>query len=82
MMYETLEDFYSYVLSFYGEGAIYPMKATKDMVMEATQKYINSGADFCGDSIDREHIRDIMMRDYGLKMPTNKQRRASWRTVH
>jgi hypothetical protein len=38
------------------------------MVMEATEKYINSGANFYGDSFDREHVRDIMINDYGLKM--------------
>jgi len=69
MMYETLADFHVYVLSFYGQGGIYPMEATEDMVAEATQKYINSGADFAADSFDREHIRDIMIRDYGLKFP-------------
>lgn len=71
MMYETLDDFHTYVLSFYGDRGIYPMQASEDMVMEATQKYINSGADFCGDSIDRENIRDIMIRDYGLEFPNN-----------
>ena len=69
MTYEALEDFHTYVLSFYGQDGIYPMEATEDMVAEATQKYINSGADFCADSFDREHIRDIMIRDYGLKFP-------------
>jgi hypothetical protein len=68
MMYETMEGFYDYVLSFYGENGIYKIGATLDMVMEATQKYINSGANFCGDSFDREHVRDIMLNDYGLTM--------------
>jgi hypothetical protein len=67
-MYETMEGFYDYVLSFYGENGIYKIGATLDMVMEATQKYINSGANFCGDSFDREHVRDIMLNDYGLTM--------------
>jgi hypothetical protein len=59
-------EFINYVLSFYGLGGIYDMGATEDMILEATQKYITEGADFCGDSIDRELIRDIMIRDYGL----------------
>ncbi len=59
-------EFINYVLSFYGPGGIYDMGATADMILEATQKYITEGADFCGDSIDRELIRDIMIRDYGL----------------
>jgi hypothetical protein len=68
MMYETMDGFYDYVLSFYGDDGIYKIGATLDMVMEATQKYINSGANFCGDSFDREHVRDIMLNDYGLTM--------------
>jgi hypothetical protein len=68
MMYETIDGFYDYVLSFYGDDGIYKIGATRDMVMEATQKYISSGANFCGDSFDREHVRDIMLNDYGLTM--------------
>ena len=63
-------EFVNYVMSFYGAGGIYDMNATEDMILEATQKYISEGADFCGDSIDRELVRDIMIRDYGLKFPT------------
>jgi hypothetical protein len=63
-----MESFYDYVLSFYGDDGIYKIGATRDMVMEATQKYISSGADFAGDSFDREHVRDIMLNDYGLTM--------------
>ena len=64
-----MTEFYDYVLSFYGENGIYPIGASLDMVMEATEKYLNTpGTDFCGDSFDREHVRDIMLRDYGLVM--------------
>lgn len=66
---ESLEQFYSYVLSFYGSDGIYPIGATMDMVMEATEKYLREPeTKFCGDSFDREHIRDIMLNDYGLVM--------------
>jgi hypothetical protein len=64
-----LSDFYHYVLSFYGENGIYKMGATLDMVMESTKKYINSSDEFCGDSFDREHVRDIMIDTYQLKFP-------------
>ena len=64
-----LTEFFYYVMSFYGAGGIYDMNATEDMILEATQKYITEGADFCGDSIDRELVRDIMIRDYGLTFP-------------
>ena len=64
-----LNEFYSYVLSFYGPNGIYPIDATLDMVMEATAKYLKfPETDFCGDSFDREHVRDIMLNDYGLVM--------------
>ena len=37
------------------------------MVIEATAKYLKEGSiPFDGDSVDRENVRDIMMRDYGL----------------
>jgi hypothetical protein len=64
-----LAKFFYYVMSFYGAGGIYDMGATSSMVQEATQTYIEDGGDFCGDSIDRELVRDIMIRDYGLTMP-------------
>jgi hypothetical protein len=65
---KPMEEFYDYVLAFYGENGIYKIGATRDMVMEATQKYIKSSYQFCGDSFDREQIRDIMLNDYGLTM--------------
>ena len=58
-------EFINYVKSFYGPGGIYDMNATDDHIIEATFKYIRSGADFCGDSFDREHVRDIMIDDFG-----------------
>lgn len=44
------------------------MGATHLHIREATQKHINVCEDFCGDSIDRESVRDIMMRDYNLQL--------------
>ena len=66
-------DFYDYVLSFYGQDGIYDMGATLDEVMEATAKYLQSSETrFEGDSFDREMIRDIMIRDYGLEFTVPK----------
>ena len=59
-------NFVQYVRSFYGPGGIYDMGATDVMIIEATIQYINSGADFAGDSFDREHVRDIMINQYSL----------------
>jgi hypothetical protein len=59
-------NFVQYVRSFYGPGGIYDMGATDVMIIEATVQYINSGADFAGDSFDRENVRDIMCKQYSL----------------
>jgi hypothetical protein len=59
-------EFVNYVKSFYGPGGIYDMGATNEMIIDATFKYITDGADFCGDSFDREHVRDIMISEFGL----------------
>lgn len=69
MKQQSIDDFVYYVSNFYGSGGIYDMNATDEQIFEATQKYLKSGADFCGDSIDRENVRDILIRDYGLIFP-------------
>jgi len=63
-------EFINYVRSFYGPGGIYDMKATDEMIIDATIHYITEGGyKFCGDSFDREHVRDIMIERFGL-VPT------------
>ena len=60
-------EFINYVRSFYGPGGIYDMKATDAMIIDATMHYITEGGyKFCGDSFDREHVRDIMIERFGL----------------
>jgi len=60
-------EFINYVRSFYGPGGIYDMKATDAMIIDATIHYITEGGyKFCGDSFDREHVRDIMIERFGL----------------
>lgn len=76
---KPMTDFYDYCLSFYGSDGIYDMDATLDMVMEATAKYLKEGSiPFEGDSVDRENVRDIMMRDYGLVPPRKLAHRYCW----
>ena len=69
-------EFVAYVDDFYNEkSGIYPIKGMTDlMVIEAVQKYIKEDVningyvkDFCGDSVDRERIRDIILADNGLE---------------
>jgi hypothetical protein len=73
MMYATLAQFHRYVFDFYGRGGIYPMGATFDLIEQATQSLMNKleseESEFVGDSIDRELVRDILISEYGLKMP-------------
>ena len=63
-------DFVAYVDSFYNEkSGLYPIKGmTNSMVIKAVQKHIGIvGQDFCGDSVDREWVRDIILKDNDLK---------------
>ena len=70
----TMQEFYDYVLSFYGDDGIYPMGATLKVVKQATTTHIKilklKGEKFCGDSVDREVVRDLMIQKYKL---TRKQ---------
>ena len=63
-------DFLAYVDSFYNEkSGLYPINGmTSAMVVDATKKHINNvGQEFCADSVDREKIRDIILKDNNLK---------------
>ena len=76
-MFETMDDFIDYVWSFYGEheNTLYPMKGlTKKMIAEASWIHLqmccypsfpemNWGD---GDSLDREHVRDILIDKFNL----------------
>jgi hypothetical protein len=68
-----MTEFYDYVLSFYGPGGIYPMGATLDLVELATNDLIRilqiKDQEFCGDSIDRELVRDLLISKYKLQFP-------------
>jgi hypothetical protein len=67
-----MTEFYDYVLSFYGPQGIYPMGANLTLVRKATQDLIRilkiKGQEFCGDSIDRELVRDLLIDKYKLQM--------------
>lgn len=65
----NIEKFASYVLSFYGAGGIYDMKATRDQVLIATGVLLARNNSFEGDSVDREWVRDIMIEQFGLVFP-------------
>ncbi len=57
-------NFTSYMMDFYGDNGIYPMGFTRTQITLATQLYkcrLPEGEEFCGDSIDRERVRDIIL---------------------
>ena len=68
-----MTEFYDYVLSFYGSGGIYPMGATLELIEKATNDLIQilniKGQEFCGDSVDRELVRDLLIDKYKLQFP-------------
>lgn len=61
------DDFIYYCLEFYGADGIYPIGATKETITKAvdilSEVLIVSQKEFCGDSIDRELIRDILLEE-------------------
>jgi hypothetical protein len=71
-MVNEMTEFYDYVLSFYGPDGIYPMSANLTVVRKATQDLIRilkiKGEKFCGDSIDRELVRDLLISKYNLQL--------------
>jgi len=70
-------DFIEYVWSFYGtDDPVYPIQGlTKEMIVLATAIYLILDKDDSrpdmnwgdGDSIDREHVRDIILDTFNLK---------------
>lgn len=60
-----MNEFVEYVMSFYGEGEIYDMKATRDEVRMAAGVRMgickHSEIPFEGDSIDRVAVKDIIL---------------------
>jgi hypothetical protein len=67
---ELINDFIDYTLTFYGPDGIYPMGANRTVVRKATNDIIKiariKGEKFCGDSIDRELVRDLLISKYNL----------------
>ena len=57
-------NFTQYMLDFYGPKGIYNLGFTAEQVNLATQLYkcrLESNEEFCGDSVDRERVRDIIL---------------------
>ena len=57
-------NFTRYMLDFYGPNGLYPLGFTDTQISLATQLYkcrLPEGEEFCGDSLDRERVRDIIL---------------------
>jgi hypothetical protein len=66
----TKTQFHNYVHEFYGPRGIYPMGATMPQIKKATNTHIATATiEVAYDSVDRERVRDILIRDFGLQMP-------------
>ena len=68
---ELINDFIDYVMSFYGAGELYPIKGiNRTLIRKATNDVMRiaklKGEKFCGDSIDRELVRDLLISKYNL----------------
>lgn len=67
-----MTEFYDYVLSFYGPDGIYPMDANLTLVQKATNDLLQilqiKDQEFCGDSVDRELVRDLLIDKYKLTL--------------
>ena len=72
MTKDQMNDFIDYVMEFYGPDGIYPMGANRTIARKATDDVIRickiKGQEFCGDSIDRELVRDLMIDKYKLQI--------------
>ena len=60
-----LQEFAKYCAEFYSDDGIYPMSATHEEILIATRVRVqackNMKIEFCGDSFDREFVRDIIL---------------------
>ena len=64
-------DFTRYMLEFYGPNGIYDYGFTATQINLATQLYkcrlYATGGEFCGDTVDRENVRDIILEAAGYE---------------
>jgi len=70
---QTMKNFYDYVLSFYGDGGLYPMGATLELIKQATSTHRKilklKNEKFWGDSFDRERVGELLITKYNLRRP-------------
>ena len=69
---DFINDFIDYCMSFYGADGLYPITGiNRTVVRKATNDIIRidkiKGQEFCGDSVDREQVRDLLIDKYNLQ---------------
>lgn len=66
MTTEDIKNFIDYSMAFYGKDGIYELNFTEIEVLLATELYriqlFNAGEEFCSDTLDRERVRDIVLK--------------------
>ena len=70
---DFINHFIDYCMSFYGTDGLYPITGiNRTVVRKATNDVIRiskiKGREFCGDSIDRELVRDLLIDKYNLSV--------------
>jgi hypothetical protein len=54
--------FVANLMDFYGPRGVYPQwKFTVEEIEAGLRRYLSTNPDFCGDSWDRECVRDIIL---------------------
>ena len=68
---EDIHEFVQYVLDFYGKDGIHCMNATEEQVTDAVETYKKicelNCSDFAADSKDLENVKELLIRQLGLK---------------
>ncbi len=65
-----MEDFLDYCYAWYGNGGLYDHGATKQQIADCVIRHISNpdrAADFQGDSLDREQVREWLASLFGLE---------------
>ena len=72
---QSILEFVDYVLSFYGSGEIYDLKAegyvncelTRNNIYHICSGYARTAENFEGDTVDREQVRDLIIKAFPVQ---------------
>jgi hypothetical protein len=68
MELKDINYFIQYCFDFYGKDGVWPLGATENQIAKALCIHLadDSRPEFCGDTVDRERVRDILMEQFKL----------------